>query len=107
MPKPEKHVFVCGQARAEGHPRGSCANSGAANVFQSLVGALTSRQLIGKVALTQTGCLGPCHVGSNVLVYPDGILYSEVKADEVERIVDQHLINGEPVTEKFAPAEIW
>ena len=25
MPKPEKHVFICSQARPAGHPRGSCA----------------------------------------------------------------------------------
>lgn len=107
MPKPQHHVFVCAQSRQEGHPRGSCAASDASGVFQQFVNALTVNQLQGKVALTQTGCLGPCHVGANVLVYPDGILYSEVSAIDVDTIVSQHLVGGEPVVEKFAPKEIW
>ena len=107
MPKPQHHVFVCAQARQEGHPRGSCSASGAAGVFQALVTSLTSHQLVGKVALTQTACLGPCHMGSNVLVYPEGTLYCAVNADDIETIVKQHLVGGQPVIEKLAPKEIW
>jgi len=31
-------------------------------------------QCFDKVAITATGCLGPCGTGTNVLVYPKGIL---------------------------------
>ncbi len=35
MARPEKHIFICGQARPPGHPRGSCADKGAADVLQT------------------------------------------------------------------------
>ncbi|WP_317929957.1 (2Fe-2S) ferredoxin domain-containing protein [Halioxenophilus sp. WMMB6] len=107
MPKPERHVFVCGQVRPENHPRGSCGHTGAPQVFQAFGAALTKSGLLGKVALTNTGCLGPCQVGTNVLVYPEGTMYTQVQAEDVGQIVEQHLLKGEPVVEKLAPAEVW
>lgn len=107
MAKPEKHVFICGQSRPEGHPKGSCGTAGAGAVFQSFGAALTRGKLLEKIALTQSGCLGPCHLGANVLVYPDGVMYSAVKPEDVATIVEQHLVNGHPVSEKLAPAEVW
>ena len=107
MPKPVHHVFVCSQSRPEGHPRGSCGATGAGSVYEKFAEMLAARQLLGQIALTQTGCRGPCHVGPNVLVYPEGILYSSVLAEDVASIIDQHLIDGSPVTPKMAPAEIW
>ena len=31
----------------------------------------------GKIAITNTGCLGPCGFGASVLVYPEGVLYGK------------------------------
>lgn len=107
MPKPEYHVFVCAQSRADGHPRGSCVACGAGSIFQAFANQINIKKLVGKVALTQTGCLGPCHLGSNVLIYPDGIMYSEIQPDDVETIVERHILQGEPLQQKLAPAEVW
>jgi (2Fe-2S) ferredoxin len=38
--------------------------------------------------LTNTGCLGPCHLGPSVLVYPEGIMYTGVKLEDVGTIID-------------------
>ena len=46
-------------------------------------------------------------MGPNVLVYPEGILYSNVKVEDVNTIFDQHLLGGQPVESLKAPAEIW
>ena len=107
MPKPEHHVFVCSQNRAVGHPRGSCGAKSASKIAQHFAEELTRKQLLGKICLTQTTCIGPCHLGANVLIYPEGILYSEVKEADVVKIVDQHLIKGEPVKEIMAPSDVW
>lgn len=107
MPRPERHVFVCGQTRPENHPRGSCGQTGAAQVFQAFGAAITKSGLIGKVALTNSGCLGPCQSGVTVLVYPEGTMYTQVQTDNVGQIVEQHLMGGEPVSEKLAPADVW
>lgn len=107
MPKPNYHVFICSQQRPPGHPRSSCAEKGSADLMPVFSQELISRNLIEKVALVATGCLGPCQTGANVLVYPGAVLYMSVQPDQVKTIVEQHLVGGEPVEELFAPAEIW
>ena len=107
MPKPEIHVFVCNQTRPGGHPRGSCGASGAAQITPALSEEVAKRNLFNKVAVTATGCLGPCDCGPNLLVYPGSYLYIRLKPEDVNRIVEQHIIGGEPVTDLLAPEELW
>jgi (2Fe-2S) ferredoxin len=107
MPKPEKHVFVCTQARPAGHPRGSCAEKGCAEVMTEFMNEMERRQLFNRVALTNTGCLGSCHIGPSVLVYPEGVMYGGVRKSDVARIFDEHLLGDAPVAELMAPADVW
>lgn len=107
MPKPEKHVFVCTQSRPAGHPRGSCGENGCREMWEEFVNELEKRQLFDKIAVTNTGCLGPCSTGANVLVYPDGVMYGKVKPADVAEIFESHLIGGKPVERLFVPPEVW
>lgn len=107
MPKPQRHVFVCNQQRPPGHPRGSCAAKGGTAVLQAFWSELQKRQAYETVSITYSGCLGPCEGGSNVLVYPEGVLYSGVQPADVNEIFDQHLVGGTPVQRLRAPAEVW
>jgi len=107
MPKPEKHVFVCTQARPAGHPRGSCAEKGCADIMTEFMNELQRRQLFDKVALTNTGCIGPCGIGPSVLVYPEGVMYGGLKKEDVARIFDEHLVGGTPVADLMAPPHVW
>jgi (2Fe-2S) ferredoxin len=102
MPRPEKHVFVCTQNRPQGHP-----SSGCADVMNEFMNEIQARNLIEKIALTNTGCMGPCMMGPSVLVYPEGIMYGRLKKDDVKTIIEQHLLGGEPVADLMVPAEIW
>lgn len=107
MPRPEKHVFICSQNRPQGHPRGSCGEKGCASVMEEFMNEITRRNLFEKIAITNTGCLGPCMLGSSVLVYPDGVMYGKVTKDDVATIIEQHLLGGTPVESLKMPAEIW
>ena len=108
MPKPRKHVFVCVQGRPSGHPRGSCQEQGCAQVWQAFSDAFTTRNLwAADLRLTSTGCLGPCQLGPSVLVYPEGILYSRVRAEDVDAIIDEHLMHDQLVERLLAPADVW
>jgi len=107
MPRPEKHVFVCTQNRPAGHPRGSCGSSGCADVMNEFMNEIQARNLFEKIALTNTGCMGPCMMGPSVLVYPEGVMYGKVSKDDVKTIVDEHLLMGKPVEKLIVPTEVW
>jgi (2Fe-2S) ferredoxin len=107
MPKPQRHVFVCSQQRPDGHPRGSCAQKGGTEVLQSFWAELQRRNCFEQVAITYSGCLGPCDQGSNVVVYPEGVMYSNVTKDDVADIFEQHLIGGTPVRRLLAVEAVW
>jgi (2Fe-2S) ferredoxin len=107
MAKPEKHVFVCVQARAPGHPRGSCAANGCGAVMDEFLQQFQDRNLFERFAITNTGCLGPCSSGPNALVYPEGVMYGKLTKDDVATIIDQHLLGGTPVESLLLPPDIW
>ncbi len=107
MPRPEKHVFVCTQNRPQGHPRGSCASSGCAEVMNEFINEIQAQNLFEKIALTNTGCMGPCMMGPSVLVYPEAVMYGKVTKEDVKTIIQQHLLAGKPVEELQVPAEVW
>jgi (2Fe-2S) ferredoxin len=107
MSKPQRHVFICNQNRPAGHPRGSCAAKGSSAVLQAFWAESQKRQAYEKIAITYSGCLGPCADGANVLVYPEGVLYSGVAESDVEEIFNSHLEGGLPVERLLAPKTVW
>ncbi|WP_435066673.1 CbiX/SirB N-terminal domain-containing protein [Haloplanus sp. C73] len=79
---PAKHVAVCTNQ--------TCAASGAATVIEELrQGVRDAEDCDARV--TRTSCLGQCGDGPMVAVYPDGIWYGGVTADDTDRIVSSHL----------------
>lgn len=106
MPRPEKHVFICAQSRPMGHPRGSCGEKGSGSVLETFMNTVQMRGLFN-IQVTATGCMGPCTEGPTVLVYPEGVMYGGVKAEDVATIIDEHLVGGTPVERLKMPAEIW
>lgn len=107
MPKPEKHVFICAQGRPPGHPRGSCMERGCGEVLDEFLFQLQQRNCFDKVAITNTGCLGPCGTGPNVLVYPEGIMYGPVNKADVTEIYESHLLGDTPVDRLKVPEDVW
>jgi (2Fe-2S) ferredoxin len=52
----------------------------------------------GSVVLTECASVGFCAIGAAVMVYPDGVWYAQVRAGDVPEIVEEHIVNGRPVT---------
>jgi NADH-quinone oxidoreductase subunit F len=78
--------------------RGSgCTGSGSEKVSQAFEEIVKKSKLSDRVAMIGTGCHGLCEMGPIVLINPGDTLYTRVKAEDVEEIVRDHLLNGKIV----------
>jgi len=49
----------------------------------------------GGIVLTDCGSVGFCAIGAAVPVYPEGVWYAQVRAEDVPEIIEKHLVGGE------------
>jgi (2Fe-2S) ferredoxin len=103
MPKFEKHIFICGNLRPPGHPRGCCDPEQKAELQKTFKQKLAERGLKGKVRANQSGCLDQCEHGPNLVVYPEGVFYGRVTLADVDEIIESHIIGGKPVERLVLP----
>jgi (2Fe-2S) ferredoxin len=98
------HVFVCTGK--------SCSAVGSAQVKEAFERELTARGLLvgklakgknpkGSIVLTECESVGFCAIGAAVMVYPDGVWYAQVRAEDVKEIIEEHLTHGR-VVERLA-----
>jgi (2Fe-2S) ferredoxin len=98
MPPPFiRHLFVCGNTRPPDSPRGDCASKGSDLVLDRLKAQVVARGLKGKVRAQKAGCLDACECGVSVVVYPEAVWYGGVTLEDVDEIVEEHLVGGRPV----------
>ncbi len=75
--------------------------AGARPVLAAFMDEVGKRNLTD-VTVAQTGCIGVCRLEPLVEVYKPGaekVTYVKVNPEMVPRIVTEHIVNGQPVTE--------
>ena len=93
----ELHLFVCENRRPPGHPKGSCAEKGAAAVAARLRELAVEADLQGRVRINSAGCLGHCDRGLTLVIYPEAIWYGNVTPGDAEEIFREQILGGRPV----------
>lgn len=92
------HVFFCCNQRPAGQ-RTCCNDKGATEIRDYAKKRVKALGLAGpgKVRINQAGCLDRCEQGPCVVVYPQGVWYTYVDEEDIDEIVERHLVNGEIV----------
>ena len=49
--------------------------------------------------VAQSGCLYPCNHGPLMAAYPDGVWYGDLTEVTIDRIVQEHFVEGQVVVE--------
>ena len=91
MAKYKMHILICGGT--------GCKSSNSLQIIENFKNILAEKGLADEVQVIKTGCFGFCEKGPIVKIMPDNTFYTNVKPEDAERIVAEHIVNGRPVTE--------
>lgn len=93
----EKHVFFCTNQRDDGKAccgdRGSSAMRDYAKARAKALGIAGA----GRVRVNNAGCMGRCEEGPVLVIYPEGTWYTYEDRDDIDEIIEEHLLNGRVV----------
>jgi NADP-reducing hydrogenase subunit HndC len=90
MSKYSMHLLVCGGT--------GCHASESDAIVCNLRDELEAKGLMDTVQVIMTGCFGFCEKGPIVKVMPDNTFYVQVKPEDAQTIVEEHVIKGRKVT---------
>ena len=90
-----RHVFFC--------THGDCApkevGEASWKYLKKRLREVGLSEAVGGVLRTQADCLRICREGPIMLVYPEGTWYRNATPENIERIIQEHLLGGRPVAD--------
>ena len=90
----KRHVFFCVNERTDG--RDCCQNAGAMRMRNYAKAKTKMLDIAGEggVRVNSAGCLDRCSEGPTVVIYPDGVWYTYVDQEDIDEIIEEHLVHG-------------
>ncbi len=97
MPYYQYHVFFCTNLRADGSA--CCQRFNALALRDYAKKRIKALDLAGagQVRINTAGCLDRCNEGPVLVIYPQETWYSFVDQQDIDEIIDEHLVNGRVV----------
>ncbi len=106
MPKRERYVWVCINRRADGHPKGSCAEKGSEKLHAELKNAVGEAGIHRRVRVMTSSCTDLCWKGIAVTVMPDNAWLGGVTSADVPALVTALGSPGGPSASEALRAKI-
>jgi (2Fe-2S) ferredoxin len=96
------HLFFCLNERSNGE--NCCVQHNAFELFTYAKNRIKELGLsgAGKIRVNKAGCLDACNLGPVMVIYPEGTWYTFIDADDIEEIIQSHLLEGRPVERLLA-----
>lgn len=93
----EKHVFFCTNQRDDG--KACCGDRGSADLREYAKARTKALGIAGagRVRVNIAGCMGRCEEGPVLVVYPEGTWYTYEDRDDIDEIIEEHLVKGRVV----------
>ena len=93
----EHHVFFCLNQREDG--AACCMDKGAGAAFDHMKARVKKLNLNGKskVRVNRAGCFDRCGEGPLLVIYPQAVWYTFVDNEDIDEIIESHLLNGKIV----------
>ena len=88
------HVFMCLNKREA--PENCCACHGSEAMQEYAKTRVKELGLHGhgQVRINKSGCMDRCEEGPVMVVYPEEVWYTYVDKDDIDEIIEEHLVNG-------------
>lgn len=84
-----------------------CIKKGAYNIIDTLTDELNNQGLIDEVEVLETSRVGdPTQFGPDLMVYPEGVHYANLKPEDISFLVKEHFLKGRTVNKLLAKEHI-
>ena len=92
-----RHVFFCTNQREDGSQ--CCSQCGAQEARDYVKRRCKELGISGpgQVRVNNSGCLDRCELGPVAVVYPEAVWYTYIDRQDLDEIIDSHLVQGRVV----------
>ncbi|MCU7959798.1 MAG: NAD(P)H-dependent oxidoreductase subunit E [gamma proteobacterium symbiont of Bathyaustriella thionipta] len=91
------HVFICTNQRADGAQCCAQCNAQAMRDYMKKRSKQLGIAAAGQCRINSAGCLDRCESGPLMVIYPQAVWYTFVDQEDIEEILQSHLLKGEIV----------